>query len=304
MTRRGQATPPRAARPGFTLVEMLVVIAIIAVLAGLASVAYFRWIDTQRQDNTENTMRTVSQALQRHMEAVRASAQTETIPPFVLNNIAGGDALRARVIWVKLRLKQEFPITFAEARNPGDTGDPNTSLPAGVLPGKYGALASASAGGGESAACLYMALRKTRKGVQPEELPSSAVADTNSDGLPEIVDGWGKPLTFVRWPTDPTGNVAWVQELNSKNPASNPTGLRNADPIDKDGTLLDAAWYAGGGRVYFEALCHQVSPPNAAGQKAYYMLPTLISAGLDGAFGTADDIYSFRLVLGARGSQP
>jgi prepilin-type N-terminal cleavage/methylation domain-containing protein len=308
MTRSQQASSPRPARPGFTLVEMLVVVAIIAVLAGLASAAYFRWIDAQRQDNTENTMRAVSQALQRQMEAVRALAKNETIPDYVQNNLAGGDPIRARVIWTKLRLKQEFPMTFAEARNPGDTGDPATSLPPGILPGRYGPLATANNGQSatdQSAACLYMALKKQRKGVPVEELPTSSYADTNGDGLPEIVDGWGKPITFVRWPT---GAGGWVAELNGKNPATDNRSQRNADPLDPGGTLLDAAWYATPGRVAFEALCHPVArtvdPTSGAPTSAYYILPTLISAGMDGAFGSADDIYSFRLVLGARGSNP
>jgi len=300
MTRSGPVLSPRPARGGFTVTELLVVVAIIAVLAGLASAAYFRWIDSQRQDNTENTLRAVSQALQRQMEAVRTAAKSEPIPDYVRNNLAGGDPIRARVIWTKLRLVQEFPMTFAEARNP-TAADPN--FPPGLLPGKYGPLAAANNGqpaAEQSAACLYLALQRNRKGTAKEELPSSSYADTNGDGLPEIVDGWGKAISFVRCPS---GGAAWVTELNVKNPGGDARSRRNADPLDPDGALLDPVWYASQARVTFEALTNaQISSSN--GQTANYALPTLISAGADGTFGNNDDIYSFRLVIGARGSNP
>ena len=57
----------------------------------------------------------------------------------------------------------------------------------------------------ESAACLYMIL--TQAAVFDTEPPAAAdlkgveVADTDGDGLMEIVDAWGQPLRFYRWPT-------------------------------------------------------------------------------------------------------
>jgi hypothetical protein len=57
----------------------------------------------------------------------------------------------------------------------------------------------------ESAACLYIIL--TQAAVFDTEAPASAdlkgveVADTDGDGLMEIVDAWGQPLRFYRWPT-------------------------------------------------------------------------------------------------------
>ena len=30
----------------------------------------------------------------------------------------------------------------------------------------------------------------------------SRIQDTDNDGLPEIVDEWGNPVRFYRWPTD------------------------------------------------------------------------------------------------------
>ena len=33
-----------------------------------------------------------------------------------------------------------------------------------------------------------------------EAIPSSNIGDTDNDGLREILDGWGNPLGFIRWP--------------------------------------------------------------------------------------------------------
>lgn len=57
----------------------------------------------------------------------------------------------------------------------------------------------------ESSELLYFALtRMSTYGVAPtgtDAFKTQEVADTDNDGLPEFVDGWGRPLRFYRWPT-------------------------------------------------------------------------------------------------------
>src|SRR5207302_5135067 len=60
-------------------------------------------------------------------------ANKESIPDGVLL-MAGGNAPRARVIWIKLRLKQEFPMNYAEARTPWKTPDITPNSPDGAPP--------------------------------------------------------------------------------------------------------------------------------------------------------------------------
>ena len=315
-------------RSGFTLVELLVVIAIIAVLVSLSGAAYFRWIATQAQDTTETTMRDVAKVLERQMKQVidRAKKEPESNIPLSVRTMAGGDMRRARVIWIKLRLKQEFPMTYAEALFPWQAVNSTYNLPPADLPPKRTyVVALGGAGisatncppddGTQSSAMLLLALSQVRGGVKfnPGDLPSTAVGDTNSDGMKEIVDAWVKPLAFYRWPV---GNA----ELISMNPApANTRAFRFADAIDPDGLLLNPAWYSSNARAQFENLCHPISPNN--GQSAFYILPTLASAGPDNILGlqpstltavsmmattnppaTLDNIYSYRLRMGARGS--
>ena len=104
-------------RAGFTLVEVLVVIAIIAILVSLTAAAVFQVIVGQGRSNTETNMKRVYKQLDDQVKTVLSKADTEDIPANVVS-MAGGDPGRAKVIWRKLRLKQEFPMTFAEALAP------------------------------------------------------------------------------------------------------------------------------------------------------------------------------------------
>ena len=107
-------TPKSNRAAGFTLVEILVVIAIIAILSALTAGAVFKVIGVQRANNTELTVKSASSSLEKQMAFVVNQAKNEVIPPSVLG-MAGNDPIRARVIWTKLRIKQEFPMNISEA---------------------------------------------------------------------------------------------------------------------------------------------------------------------------------------------
>lgn len=62
----------------------------------------------------------------------------------------------------------------------------------------------------EGAECLYLIMATTFVGGSPaiDAIPASNIGDLDGDGMPEILDGWGRPLGFIRWPAgyvDPTG---------------------------------------------------------------------------------------------------
>ncbi|MCS6850724.1 MAG: prepilin-type N-terminal cleavage/methylation domain-containing protein [Gemmataceae bacterium] len=164
----------RDQRTGFTLIELLIVIAILAILVALTAGASIRVLQEQTQKNTELLIQKIDRMLRTQWQAALEQANADALPP-------GMD----RVTFVRMRLAQEFPMNFGEAR---------------ALYGPQLARAGAH-GQGESAACLYMALQRNRKGssldagvsFSPKEL-----RDPVGDGLLEFTDYWGEPLFFFR----------------------------------------------------------------------------------------------------------
>src|SRR5262245_56817346 len=93
----------RTARSGFTLLEILVVIAIIGVLASLVTGAVMIAISGQRHSNTETLMRTLDKVLTQQVKAVIDKANNEALP-----------SGQIRAAYINLRLKQEFPLNSSD----------------------------------------------------------------------------------------------------------------------------------------------------------------------------------------------
>lgn len=114
----------------------------------------------------------------------------------------------------------------------------------------------------QSAECLYMIMATAFVGGAPalEQIPPSNIGDTDGDGMPEVLDGWGRPLGFVRWPVgfeDP--------ELS----------IDTSMPDDFDPLRADFASIPG---VNNDLSTGGVNRP-------WSIRPLIISAGSDGEFG-------------------
>jgi prepilin-type N-terminal cleavage/methylation domain-containing protein len=319
----------RRKQRGFTLIEVLVVIAIIAVLMSMVAAGVFQYQESQKQANTEATMRALSKALAQQVDAVLRAADKEVIPLSVQNLATANGKVpdpqnkRARVIWKKLRLKQEFPMSFSEALTPLQVAPGNyfglqkTDLPAKTTYLKVLQAASPDPGA-ESSILLLLALQQKRGGtaLPADALAPTSTTDSTTPGLKKIVDGWGNPLAFYRFPagppffSPPPPNTAvppyYTNDLDRSKPFPSTYKLTFRDPVDPEGTLVNPQWnnyqyFASAPNnpvAWYEQLCHNVhwSPvPNPSSQAqynpaSYYMMPVIVSPGRDGSLGLNTDM--------------
>ncbi len=91
---------------------------------------------------------------------------------------------------------------------------------------------------------------------RPDEFTSTEVRDTDNDGVPEFVDGWGNPLQFYRWPiyypggsmtvTLNASQTGYVYEFSGQRgsaPYQYPSELREMFPFDQNKLLVSPAWF-------------------------------------------------------------
>jgi hypothetical protein len=281
---------------------------IIVLLAAIATGVYFKFIDVQQGNNSNTQISKIHDVLVKRwnaeVKAARDDARAGKIPASV-TSLAGGDTRRAEVIYVKLRLRRAFPMSFAEILNLPfnptmfpDVVSPLPSAPEFTSYLKQNGITTAALAPQdcESAVCLLLALQRGTGGggVDAEDLGGAASADlpykisaTVTVQLKGLVDGFGSPLAFSRWPTGST-------ELNPSGPQANLN-----DPGDPEGTLTEVTWLNApiptwpnpppGGtskarmRQAFEILCHQL--PNRASASAppqsYKLSPMIASPGPD-----------------------
>lgn len=127
----------------------------------------------------------------------------------------------------------------------------------------------------ESSECLYLILATTelfgKRAI--DNIPTSQIADTDNDGIPEILDAWGQPYEFIR-------NPVGMRHPSLKN--FNPSGATSdlQYPLDPDPLDFLTADFR------FDATTHPT--PTAAPATAFYptyLPPVIVSSGPDREFG-------------------
>ncbi len=269
---------PRTRRTGFTLIELLVIIAIIAALMALTASAVMKYMVVQQINNTQTTLNKVQSVLNRQWSAAKDQAWKEAIPPaveaYIQANLAGTDANvmgRTRVIYVKLRMRQLFPMNFHEAINPA----PLPPIQGYVTYLNQLGITGTTGANYESAACLLMALQRAQSGggVDSADLASGGSSSAfalpppnNGRSIRALADAWQQPLHFTRVP-------AGYSVINPTYPAGT-TGIN--DPGDPQGYLNAGGWPKTANTQLFTALTLQ---PLAAQNSSFKLLPMVASSG-------------------------
>jgi prepilin-type N-terminal cleavage/methylation domain-containing protein len=304
----------RSGRAGFTLIELLTVIGIIAVLIALSASAVIRYIGVQEKSNTQTALNNLGPLLKAQWDRVYEQAYYKDPRSAVFQTnatvtlLGGGDRERQRVIWTYLRLQQAFPMSLNEIFSPlpgalpPDTDYVTKLASLGINSGNWTTYQTALYQNRipywwiMNSALLLMALQRGESGggVTGDILGSSSVqffSLGNGNNISALVDAWGMPLYFVRWPTGYQG----------LNPGGAPVGKLN-DPLDPQGYLTAQSWVSSSAYNKFQGLFH----PLAGTTNSYKLIPLIVSAGLDQQLGidlnygtpmtgqASDNLYSYQ----------
>ncbi|MBR4832866.1 MAG: type II secretion system protein [Thermoguttaceae bacterium] len=252
--RRPRRRAPRGDRSAFTLVELLVTISIIATLGAISITTVRSSVETARQAQTETTIAKIDSVLTSIYERYQYLRLDMSDLP---NNISGEERARQRIYRMRDLMRRDLPCSPEElatdSQRVGETSTP--------LQQSYRAAVANSDGLGDNynAELLYLVVTnadpEARAGFSDRD-----VADTDGNGLLEFVDGWGRPICWMRW--------APGLESSDRQPAL---------PLDPANAELDADPF----------------DPLGVGN-GWFLVPYVFSAGPDGEYGliapTATDV--------------
>lgn len=301
-------------RWGFTLIELMIAVSIILLLAALSVPVIGGVLANARKAATTTTITKVDVLLKNRIAAFNAYIDQQiadrrsgatlrlqgpktkqllfTADPFITfgtpprnyAKLAGStgnaqETLRAMVLARKGQFRRFFPQNWAEVTQHGWPGQIGITPPTTVNPVT------------ESGEVLYLMF--TRLGFPgfgddaTDVFQPAEVADTDNNGFPELVDSWGRPLRFYRWPTAlfrmAAGDAAYRADATQaalslvSGYASKKTlaGALNKD-LDDPRRTIPAAGFPGVTTTAFANTFHTIST---------FSVPLVVSAGFDGSTG-------------------
>ena len=202
------ARPTRTRRAGFTLLELLAVIAIMAVLLSLLIGVSLQFVENARAAATRATLMKVDGMLQRRRSAVQRSVETGQI------NLSQAGARGSTPLGLKITELVAMPGYLRFVPDPDNAGASlavlegyDVGVTSGTIQEKGVAAGRANRDdpATSSAEALHFFLTEGAGfGVEDTDRAAftpSETADADGDGFPELIDGWGRPLRFYRWPT-------------------------------------------------------------------------------------------------------
>jgi prepilin-type N-terminal cleavage/methylation domain-containing protein len=274
---------------GFTLIELLIVMAIIALLSAALLVALTELQATSKKRRCQQQIKKIDQLIMQRWDEILHKPLPIQLP----SNLLPANRKRAVLIARRELLRLEMPerITdifdgpyFNEIMPPYFNKKMPTPATTRAFQRKALFITRQKNDDGklnrwteqhQGAECLYLILSvmQDRDASALDFFFPSEIGDTDGDGMPEILDGFNRPIGFLRWAP---GISELFSDIQKTDAAESPDAT---DMGEADYRLLD-------------------SNPS---EHPFNLFPLIMSAGRDGEFGTygfgknpgADD-FSYR----------
>jgi len=303
----------RPARRGVTLVELLITMTIMAIIAAAILGTAAAAIEGAREKKTQSLITKLHTLLMERyasyetrridvapaiiQEIDKWVAQAPTPADFKVRSTARGQMLAdARLLGVRELMKKEMPDCWEDVKYVPAVLSQAPPL-AQTYFRRYQQLPSQpTLSSAESAECLYLVIiNATGDGEARTLFSKQDIGDTDEDGAPEFIDGWGNPIGWMRWAPGVTS------DLQPRNPDGTRPGEVDHDPFDlfrRDSPTVTAPqldWYPNVKANPSSALTfrqvyemnmrlrmQRALGANMTHQTAYRLTPLVYSAGPDG----------------------
>jgi len=223
-TKRTRNPNNTISRGGFTLVELLIVMSVIAVLGTLALLVIRGAVENAKADRTQSQITRINEILQQRWEDYEVRILPIRIPANA--GLGRGAIAKIRSDAILQLVRAEMPnrasyVTSSQFPTGGfDVFYPalNGSFRIPSLYTRYNAVASPGwTEQHQEAECLYMVLQSIvvldQSGV--DFLHNDEVRDTDGDGMPEVLDGFGLPMQFkIFYDEDPDEELTNFVEVD------------------------------------------------------------------------------------------
>ncbi len=220
-------------RRGVTLIELLITMAIIAIISTAILGTAQSAMENARRSRTRTTIAKIHALIMDHWDSyanrrvdvnpaiVQAIDLWATAPGLSPQDRSQRNAWRgqmmadARLLALRELMKMEMPDRWSDVINQGlPTGGlqqpnaPDILASAPALARTYFRFLKAAENNADEdtviqnqqAECLYLTvIYATGDGEARTMFPNQDIGDTDGDGAPEFLDGWGNPIRWIRW---------------------------------------------------------------------------------------------------------
>jgi hypothetical protein len=213
---------------------MLITITIIGILAAGVTAALQGARETAKAAKTKTTITKLHYVIMARYDSYRTRrvpVDTKGLPP--------QQAALVRVNAIRDLIRMEMPDRWSDVYRENASGvtiptplvlqdQPSISLRYLRL-GKKGSAGVASQNM-PSAEFLYMIVMAIPEAA--EQFQNTEIGDYDGDGLPEFIDGWGRPIKLLRWPVGFYNALEGDSDLHPNDPTdpSNPCDPDTFDP--------------------------------------------------------------------------